>query len=456
MRVKPVNENQCNMCMPLGGIIAFKGVENSMVLVHGSQGCSTYMRLTTIEHYNEPVDIASSSLNEKQTIYGGEANLAKALDNVIRVYRPKVIGVVTTCLAETIGEDMEMMVEKYVSDHASADLDIIPVSTPSYAGSQAEGFWAATKKLIAYYAGPAEKHQGINVIIPHISPADIREIRRILDLTGLAYTLLPDYSLTLDRPYGGQYRKIAPGGTRTEDIARMTGARATIQFGLTCPDELSPGLYLEKEYDVPLISLPLPVGLENTDRFVQALRTLSGRPLHEALALERGWLLDGMADAHKYNARGRPVIYGEPELVYAFTGLCLENGAVPVVLATGSKSGELTARLKLLLAEAGAEEMPAIIEEADFAAIDEAAARMRANLAVGHSGGKFLTERRGIPVVRMGFPVHDRLGGQRILSAGYAGTLAFLDRFANTLLEMKYRSYRQLSKETIAIAEEVD
>ncbi|HEY3274086.1 MAG TPA: nitrogenase component 1 [Methanocella sp.] len=455
-QVKSVNENQCNMCMPLGGIIAFKGVENAMALVHGSQGCSTYMRLTTIEHYNEPVDIASSSLNEKQTIYGGEANLRKALDNVIRVYRPKVIGVVTTCLAETIGEDMEGMVEKYVRDHALGDVDIIPVSTPSYGGSQTEGFWAATKKLIAHYARPAEKHGGINVIIPHISPADIREIKRILDQTGLAYTLLPDYSLTLDRPYGGQYRKISPGGTRTADIARMTGAQATIQFGLTCPDELSPGLYLEREYGVPLISLPLPIGLDNTDRFVRTLQKIGGRSLPDALALERGWLLDGMADAHKYNARGRPVIYGEPELVYAFTGLCLENGATPAVLATGSKSSELIALLKLLLAEAGADEMPAILEEADFAAIDETAVRMSANVAIGHSGGKFLTERRDIPVIRMGFPVHDRLGGQRILSAGYAGTLAFLDRFANTLLEMKYRSYRQLSKEMLSTAEEVD
>jgi Nitrogenase molybdenum-iron protein, alpha and beta chains len=454
MRAKAVNENQCSMCMPLGGIIAFKGVENSMSLVHGSQGCSTYMRLTTIEHYNEPVDIASSSLNEKQTIYGGEANLLKALDNVIRVYRPKVIGVVTTCLAETIGEDLDRMVEKYLKDRSIDGIDIIPVATPSYSGSMTEGFWAATKALIAYYAGLAEKHDGINVIIPHISPADIREIKRILDLMGAKYTLLPDYSMTLDRPYGGQYTKIAPGGTSPADIARMGGAKATIQFGLTCPDELSPGLYLQQEHGVPLINLPLPIGLENTDRFIRSLQEITGRPLPEALALERGWLLDGMADAHKYNARGRPVIYGEPELVYAFTGLCLENGALPAVIATGSGNSQATARLKLLLAEAGADEMPAMIEEADFAAIDDAAMRTNANIAVGHSGGKFLTERRDVPVVRVGYPVHDRIGGQRILSAGYAGTLAFLDRFTNTLLEMKYKSYREIRKETLPIVVE--
>ena len=83
--------------------------------------------------------------------------------------------------------------------------------------------------------------------------------------------------------------------------------------------------------------------------------------------------------------------------------------------------------------------------------IEEAALRSGANIAIGHSGGKFLTERHGIPLVRVGFPVHDRIGGQRILSAGYAGSLAFLDRLTNTLLETKYASYRNLRREETAM-----
>ena len=173
-RVKQVNENQCNMCMPLGGVIAFKGIEGAMVLVHGSQGCSTYMRLANVEHFNEPVDIASSSLNEKQTIFGGEANLHKAMDNVLRVYRPKVLGIVTTCLSETIGDDVKGMVQKYRATRPDCRVEIIPVSTPSYVGSQSEGFWAATKAVVQRYSAPVEKHSGVNVIVPHISPADIR------------------------------------------------------------------------------------------------------------------------------------------------------------------------------------------------------------------------------------------------------------------------------------------
>ncbi len=101
----------------MGGVIAFKGLEHAMVLVHGSQGCTTYMRLSSVEHFNEPMDIASSSLNEKQTIYGGEANLRKAIDNVIRVYHPRVLGIVTTCLAETIGEDMSRLFYEYMAEN---------------------------------------------------------------------------------------------------------------------------------------------------------------------------------------------------------------------------------------------------------------------------------------------------------------------------------------------------
>jgi nitrogenase molybdenum-iron protein NifN len=403
------------------------------------------MRLTCVNHFNEPVDIASSSLNEKQTIHGGEANLKKALDNVRRVYAPSVIGVLTTCLAETMGEDLDRIVRDYTREQAGNCPVIIPVPTPSYAGSHTEGYWAATRAIIARYARPTEPHRRINVIVPHISPADIREIRRIFALMGLDCTLIPDYSLTLDRPFAGRYRKIPEGGTRPEEIAAMPGAPLTIQFGATCPDNLSPGLWLQQEYGVPLVVLPLPVGIEATDQLLALLEKVSGQTRPEALANERGWLLDAMADAHKHNAEGRAVVYGEPELVYALVRACTENGIAPVVIASGTRTSKLAACLEPLLA--GLDEQPLVLEETDFAAIEAAAIRAEANIAIGHSGGKFFTERHGIPVIRTGFPIHDHVGGQRILSAGYSGTLALLDRITNTLLDRKHGSYRRLRYE---------
>lgn len=449
--VRQVNENQCQNCMPLGAVIAFRGVAGAMSLVHGSQGCSTYMRLCCVEHFNEPLDIASSSLNEKQTIHGGEANLKKALDNMRRVYAPSVVGVLSTCLAETMGEDLDRILHDYAGEQDTQSLAIIPVPTPSYGGSHTEGYWAATKAIVTYYARPTEPHRKINIIVPHISPADIREIKRILGLMGLEYVLLPDYSLTLDRPYGGTYQKIPEGGTKPEEIAAMPGAPLTIQFGETCPDNLSPGLWLQQEYGVPLVVLPLPTGIGATDQFMAILETIAGRSVPEELGRERGWLLDAMADGHKVCAEGRPVIYGEPETVNAQVRFALEVGAVPSVIATGSADSRLAAALEPFVAVL--DEEPVFLEGTDFSAIEREALAAGATIAIGHAGGRFLTERHGIPVIRVGFPVHDRLGGQRILSVGYTGTLALLDRLTDRLQETKYSTYRQLRKAEMMHAE---
>ncbi len=63
--------NACKLCKPLGASLAFRGIESCVPFLHGSQGCATYMRRYIISHFNEPIDIASSSLGEKQAIYGG-------------------------------------------------------------------------------------------------------------------------------------------------------------------------------------------------------------------------------------------------------------------------------------------------------------------------------------------------------------------------------------------------
>ncbi|MHB8985257.1 MAG: nitrogenase component 1 [Eubacteriales bacterium] len=440
LNYRNVNENPCNMCMPLGGILALKGVERSMALVHGSQGCSTYMRRHIAEHFNEPIDVASSSINEKGTIYGGEASLKKGLDNLMKLYNPGMVGVLTTCLAETIGEDVDRIAADYLKERGLVGFPLITVSTPGYGGTHTEGYFLTVKKILAGLSRKVDKGTKINVIVPNLSPADVREIKRILQLMKIDYTLLPDFSDTLDRPFSRPFKKVPEGGTRVADIAGMPGAQATVQLGVTVSDALSPGKYLEDNFGVPLYNTPVPMGIEGADMFVGLLRRLTGNDIPESLVLERGRLLDAMIDSHKYNSQGRAVIFGEPENIYAITRTCLENGITPVVTATGSRGSRLAGLLEPLLA--GLDGEIHLLCETDFLNIREKSREAGANIAIGHSDGRYLTEREGIPLVRTGFPVHDRVGGQRLLSVGYVGTTMFLDRVTNTLLEYKYKNYR--------------
>ncbi|MBZ4645945.1 MAG: multifunctional nitrogenase iron molybdenum cofactor biosinthesis protein NifN/nitrogenase [Clostridia bacterium] len=436
-----LNINPCKMCMPMGAVMAFKGIENSMMILHGSQGCSTYIRRHMATHYNEPIDIASSSLTEQGTVYGGAENLKKGIKNVMKLYNPQIIGVATTCLAETIGEDISRIVTEFLQQENIRDVTVIPVSTPGYGGTQFEGYYSALKEIIKSIARDTTKNNKINIIAANLNPADIRHIKEILKLFNIEYILLPDISTTLDAPYSKEYRRIPEGGTKISDIESMAGSIATIEMSITIDDRYSPGKYLEETFGVPLYKCSIPMGLRNTDEFMNLISQICGRPIPQQLKEERGRYLDGMIDSHKYNAEGRAVVFGEPEQVYAVTRLCCENGIKPLLIATGTKSELLNSYLKEDLDSVG--EPCLILDDTDFETIQKYAKAFHANLLIGNSDGKWIEEKDGISLVRIGFPVHDRVGAQRKVNTGYDGSMRFLDDITNTLLEDKEKKYRK-------------
>lgn len=432
-----LNINPCKMCMPMGAAMAFKGIENSMVILHGSQGCSTYIRRHMATHFNEPIDVASSSLTEDGTVFGGESNLLKGLKNLVQQYSPRVIGIATTCLAETIGEDIERLVKHFSQEPQLSSVKLVPISTPGYGGSQTEGYAAALLSIVKHLAVKNEPHVKINIVTSSMSPADTRQLKAILELFEVDYILLPDNSETLDAPYEKEYRRLPLGGTPYEDIACMPGARATIELGLTHDESLSCGEYLKQHYGVPLYRCALPIGIQNTDAFVNVLASLTGKPVPEVLSKARGRLIDAMIDSHKYNAMGKAIIFGEPELVYGITRICAENGIKPLVVSTGSVNKKL--------AELVSNESKEIetLDDTDFEMLEKLAAKYQANILIGNSDGKIITEHLGIPLVRVGFPIHDRVGGQRLVTTFYEGSMRLLDEITNTLLERKHQHYRQ-------------
>lgn len=435
-----LNTNPCKMCMPMGGCLAFKGIENTMVMMHGSQGCSTYIRRHISSHYNEPVDIASSSLNEKETVYGGAKNLKHGIRNVIKLYNPKVIGVLTTCLAETIGEDIQRIVEEFKEKKNIQGVDIITVGTPGYGASQYEGYFAVLLSIVKYFVKEKVQSSHVNIISSLMTPADQRQIKKIMKLFNIPFVLIPDTTDTLDAPYKKEYSKIPLGGTKIEDIKKMGGAIATIELGQLIDEKISPGSWLEKNYDVPLYRCPMPIGLENMDLFIQYLCNLSGKKVPSELKKERGRLLDAMIDSHKYNSEGNAAIFGEPEIVYGAASLCLENGIKPEIIATGSQNGKL--KEELLEKNPGLSEDMMILDDTDFDTIQKLVRERNVNILIGHSDGKFIMEKEEVPLVRIGFPIHDQVGGQRKLNVGFEGTMRFLDEITNTLLDNKHKTYR--------------
>ena len=430
--------NACKLCAPLGACWAFKGVEGAVPLIHGSQGCATYIRRYLISHFREPVDIASSSFGESSAIFGGGANLSAALDNVVRQYHPELIGVASTCLSETIGDDVPRIVRHWAENSSSSakDLSVVTVSTPSYSGTHAEGFHAAVRALTAALAREGPRGEHVNLLPGMLSPDDLRHLKEIVAMFGLEAVLLPDYSETLDAPTQAEFDRIPHGGTPLKAIRSMGQATATLEFGRTlAQSENTAGRWLEKELRVPRCALGIPLGIRETDAFFRELEKISGRPTPLEFARERGRLIDAYVDGHRYLFGQRAIVYGEEDLVVGIVAFLSEIGVVPVLCASGGESGQLSQQIHAVLADGAS---PVTVREgADFAEIEEEAAQLAPDLIIGNSKGQSLACKLKVPLVWLGFPIHDRFGAQRILHVGYRGTQQLFDRVVNALLQHK-------------------
>ena len=428
--------NACKLCTPLGACLAFKGIEGAVPYLHGSQGCATYMRRYIISHYNEPIDIASSSLSEKHAVYGGGPNLKLGLTNVAAKYRPQLIGIATTCLTETIGDDVRMYLHQYAEDtKGSKGLPtFVNVSTPSYAGTHMEGFHAAIREVVAQLSEDGPRTETVNLLPGFVSSADYRLLAEIMIDFGLGCTLLPDLSETMDGPALVEYEKIQGGGTPLAAIKAMGRARATIEFGPTLA--ATGGTVLAEKFSVPHHRIGMPVGIRATDAFFHLLEELSGRPTPEKYAKERGRLVDAYVDGHKYVFGKRAVVYGEEDMIVGLCSFLAEIGIRPVLCASGGTSGKLEQAIAAATAET-LPEQPQVFEGMDFFEISEMAEQLELDLVVGHSKGYPLAKKLNIPLIRVGFPIHDRVGGQRILHLGYAGAQQLFDTVANAMIEKK-------------------
>ncbi len=442
-----LNVNPCKMCMPMGAATALYGIKKCMSILHGSQGCSTYIRRHMATHYNEPVDIASSSLTEEGTVYGGEKNLLKGLLNLIRIYDPEVIGVATTCLAETIGEDIHRIIGSFYEKYPEyKKVTIIPISSAGYSGTHYEGFMEALYQIVKAVPMDTAKNNKVNVVTGQLSPADTRYLKGLLESFHLDYILLPDLSENLDGVYQPEYQKLPGGGTDIRDIGKMAGARMTIELSAFPEETKSVGQYLQDTYGVPCQVCNLPVGLRDNDRLLKILKAVSGQEIPCTIVKERGRYLDAMIDSHKYFGEVRAAVYGEPDFVYSAVRLCAENGILPVIAATGSRCDRIKGLIVEELRELAAGFDPGrteILDEVDFQTIEELAGELQVNLLFGNSDGRRIAGKLGIKLVRRSFPVHDHMGGQRLRSLGYDGSLTILDEIANVMMDAKEGSFRE-------------
>ncbi|MDI6644568.1 MAG: nitrogenase component 1 [Methanobacteriaceae archaeon] len=450
--------NPSRMCQPLGAVQALLGIRGAMPLIHGSQGCSTYMRFQLCRHYREPINVSSTSMSEATVVYGGEKNLIQALNTITHQYKPELIGVTSSCLTETIGDDMDSIINKFLqNNHNKIDFPIIPISTPSYAGSHIESYDQTLKALVEKIThqnilkqslkGLKDENKKssqinlkdkINVITGLLSPMDVEEVKFILKEMNIESIVLTDNSQSLNSPLDGKVDFLPSKGTTIKQIRDTAYSKATIALSNHAN---SAGVFLEKEFGVKLFNLPTPIGLRATDEFIETLVKLKNNQISKTLKIHRGQLLDAMVDAHAYNYNRKVAIYGEPDMVVGLTRFTSELGMIPAVVCTGTECNKFKQEIELISSQDGHEIQ--IISGGDQYDLHQKVKEEEIEILMGNSYSARIAKEENIPLIRIGFPVFDRIGAQRIKIVGYRAGLSLLDLITNTIIEKYYDNLKE-------------
>jgi nitrogenase molybdenum-iron protein NifN len=192
---------------------------------------------------------------------------------------------------------------------------------------------------------------------------------------------------------------------------------------------------LQSKFGIPRRLLGLPMGIRESDAFFNALAEIAGVETPVKYQRERGRLVDSLIDGHKYAFEKRAIVFGEEDLVIGLTALLCEIGVTPVLCASGGRSKQLEKSLRAAVPDLPEETL--VKEGFDFAEIAEAAPGLKPDFLIGSSKGYSIARRLKVPLIRVGFPIHDRIGGQRVLHLGYRGAQELFDRIINALLEVK-------------------
>jgi nitrogenase molybdenum-iron protein beta chain len=444
---KALTINPAKTCQPVGAMYAALGLHGCLPHSHGSQGCCSYHRSALTRHFKEPVMAATSSFSEGSSVFGGSSNLVTAIENIFTIYDPDIIAVHTTCLSETIGDDLTQIISKANEEGKIPEgKKVIFCNTPSYVGTHITGYSNQLSSFVKFFSTATPKKRNVvNLIAGWMEPSDMRELKRIANEMEARIILFPDMSGVLDTPMTGKLQMFPAGGVTVQDITATGDSKFTIGLGPYSTEDAC--VKLENKCRVKFEVLEIPIGLKATDRFIVALSRYANVPVPDTIAEERGRLVDFIADNSKYFYGKRVALFGDPDTLIPLVEFLLTMDMRPVHIVTGTAGKHFEEMMKELLHERVPEAQYKSGECADTFQLHQWIKQEPVDLLIGNTYGKYIARDENIPLLRIGFPVIDRAGNNYFPFVGYVGATNIAVRILEKLLDHKDRTCAEESIE---------
>ncbi|MGQ4648161.1 nitrogenase iron-molybdenum cofactor biosynthesis protein NifN [Lyngbya aestuarii] len=431
---KAVSVNPLKLSQPLGAALAFLGIKGIMPLFHGSQGCTAFAKVILVRHFSEAIPLATTAMNEVTSILGGEDNIEQAILTQMEKSKPEIIGLLSTALTETRGDDVERVLKNFRQNHPELDgLPVVYASTPDFKGSLQDGFATAVEQIVEEVPREGEvKPEQVTILAgSFLGPGDVEELKEIVEAFGLTPIVVPDLSTSMDGHLSEEsYNATTAGGTSLAQLWEVGSSAFTIALGESMRGAAK---ILQRRFGTNYQIFKSLTGLEAMDDFLLQLSQLSECPVPEKYRRQRRQLQDAMLDNHFFFGRKQVSLALEPDLLYS-TAWCLKLMGAEIQAAVTTTRSPILEQLPV--------ETVVIGDLGDFEKL-----AVGSDLLITNSHGVLVSENLGIPLYRQGMPIYDRLGNGQRCSIGYRGTMQLLFDIGNLLFEQEESKIkaRQLS-----------
>lgn len=423
---KACSINPLKMSQPIGGSFAFLGVRGAMPLLHGSQGCTSFGLTLFVRHFKEAVPLQTTAMSEVATVLGGYENVEQAILNIYSRTKPEIIGINSTGVTETKGDDVEAFIRLIRQNHPQFEkIPLVYVSTPDFKDAFQDGWEKTVARMVDVLVNPVDAlaprdSSRINVLPGcHLTPGDLDELRTIFEDFGLKASFLPDIAGSLDGHIPDEFTPTTIGGIGVDEIATMGQAAWTIGIGAQMRRAAET---MQARTGVPVRLFERLCGLVPNDEFITFLSKISDKPVPSKYRRQRGQLADAMLDAH-FHIGGRKLAIGlEPDLLFDISSMLYEMGA-QVTAAVTTTASRVLERVKAQEVLIG-----------DLEDLEELAKARDCDLLISHSHGRQAAARLNIPFFRAGFPMFDRIGAAHQMTVGYRGTRELIFDLANLII----------------------
>jgi nitrogenase molybdenum-iron protein NifN len=410
---KPLQVNPFKLSQPMGATLAFLGVDGCMPLMHGGQGCASLTKVFFTRHFCEPIAIQTSAVTDAVAVLdGGDYSIVESVKNITAKVTPSLIGLHTTGLPETKGDDIRGI-------SAQIDYPLVYVNTPDYEGGLESGWAQTCKALIEQLVEPSKKADDNKlVLLPHVSltPIEVEKIKEFIEGFGFKVSALPDLSTSLDGHLGDKQAALSSGGISLEEIRMLADAGLVVSVGDSM--QAAATTLLKKNPAMRHEHFPHLQGLAATDALVEMLLAetgFSGPPATVARWRQR--LQDAMLDSHFALGQSRFLVAAEPDqLVGICQSLYDAGGKVAVAISTVDSP-----QLKKIKAE---KVLVGDLEDAEQCADCY-------DLFVGNGHCEALAHRLHKGLLLRGFPNWEQVGNQMKNDVLYEGGCYFLFETAN-------------------------